>query len=504
MSALVNWLDDRLNPVLVKEVRQALRGKQFRSAFTFTLVVSVIVAVSIVIGSAERAEWTPIGPPFFIGIFACLSVAVIGFVPMAAFQSMAAEWDENTFDMLALSHLRPRHIVLGKLLAAGVQALLYFSVFGFFAVFTFLLGGVDLFLVAVAIPLLALSSLALSSLAVALSSLSQKRLVRLVLMVLLSAALVGAIFGSIGMVGSSVEMSIDFSNPEVLAAMSALVVSAFVLGGLCFVLACSRLAHPEENRSSGLRAFGFVLVLVAMYWIDWLYSQVGQAEVVGGMGSMVVALVTLLAIFFVTEREGLGRRVAAHLPSNLGARLVALPWLPGGGRGFLWQLGMLGLVLAWTWWALETPGSASSLPVTGMGVSYASGQSHQMFGLVLVSSAYSIIYVGLVSALWSNRGSDMKRSIQARVAIPVLFLAGILVPALVGLMTGDRDLSDAEHTANPFWLLVHVSDIEDVPYLSTAAAPVLLGHHCHSMVYLCVEQLYVRSFVRHVHRVCAI
>ena len=203
MSELLARIDDRLNPVLVKEVRQALRGKQFRSAFIFTLVVSVIVAVSIVLGTAEQAEWTPIGPPFFMGVFACLTLAVIGFVPMAAFQSMGSEWDENTFDMLALSHLRPRHIVLGKLLAAGVQALLYFSIFGFFSVFTFLLGGVDLNLVLVGIPLLAFISLALSSLAVALSSLSQKRMVRVLLMVLLSAALVlslsgGGCFSSFG------------------------------------------------------------------------------------------------------------------------------------------------------------------------------------------------------------------------------------------------------------------------------------------------------------------
>ena len=34
------WLDDRYNPVFVKEVRQALRGKQFRSAFLFTVIIS--------------------------------------------------------------------------------------------------------------------------------------------------------------------------------------------------------------------------------------------------------------------------------------------------------------------------------------------------------------------------------------------------------------------------------------------------------------------------------
>ena len=472
MSELLARIDDRLNPVLVKEVRQALRGKQFRSAFIFTLVVSVIVAVSIVLGTAEQAEWTPIGPPFFMGVFACLTLAVIGFVPMAAFQSMGSEWDENTFDMLALSHLRPRHIVLGKLLAAGVQALLYFSIFGFFSVFTFLLGGVDLNLVLVGIPLLAFISLALSSLAVALSSLSQKRMVRVLLMVLLSAALVGTIFGAVAMMVESVQSSIDFSLPEVQAALSGLVVSAFVLGGLCFVLACSRLAHPEENRSSGLRAFGFALVLVAMYWINWLFSEIGQAEVVGFLSCFVVAAVALMGTFFVTEREQLGRRVAAHLPSNPMVRVLVLPWLPGGGRGFLWLLGMLGLILAWVAWTLRSVTSSGLHAVTGHLV--AASDRHEMFGVSLAACAYAVIYLGLVSGLWSNRKQDLKRSLQARIFIPVLFLAGILVPAVLGLMIGHRDMSQGEHLGNPFWVIGRMDRLGNEPYLSSLLGPVLV------------------------------
>ena len=465
MSGALTWLDDRLNPVLVKEVRQALRGKQFRSSFTFTLVISVIVAVTIVLGAADRASWTPIGPPFFIGIFACLTLAVIGFVPMAAYQAMGSEWDENTYDMLSLSHLRPRHIVLGKLLAAGVQALLYFSIFGFFSVFTFLLGGVDPSLVAVAIPMLALSSLALSSLAVALSSLSQKRAVRVVLMVVLAAALVGVVFGSIGMVASSIETSLDFSLPEVRAALSAMLVSAFVLGGLCFVLACSRLAHPEENRSTGLRAFGFVLVLVGMYWVGWMYEQVGQAEVVGYLSCLVVLAIGLLGAFFLTEREQLGLRVAAHLPPGLPVRLLVLPWMPGGGRGTLWLLGMLGLVLAWSWQLLDASPAATAF-------SMVPSDRHEMFGLVLAAAAYTVLYLGVVSAVWSNRQSDLKRTIRARVMVPTMVLGGILLPAILGFLLQDRDLAEAEHLGNPLWVFDRMGRLGNEAYLDSPAAPV--------------------------------
>ena len=136
MSALSNVaaLEEYLNPVLVKEVRQALRGKQFNGAFGFTMVISLVTAISIVLSNADSAAWDPVGPEFLTGLWACLTVAVVGFIPLSAFNAMGAEFEENTYDMLVLSHMRPRHIMLGKLLAAGVQAMLFFSVFGFFAV----------------------------------------------------------------------------------------------------------------------------------------------------------------------------------------------------------------------------------------------------------------------------------------------------------------------------------------------------------------------------------
>ncbi|HTF91226.1 MAG TPA: hypothetical protein VK843_22630, partial [Planctomycetota bacterium] len=39
-SRLWPWIDYRLNPILVKEVRQALRGRYFRNLFWFTVVAA--------------------------------------------------------------------------------------------------------------------------------------------------------------------------------------------------------------------------------------------------------------------------------------------------------------------------------------------------------------------------------------------------------------------------------------------------------------------------------
>ncbi|HNU08284.1 MAG TPA: hypothetical protein PKO33_11010, partial [Pyrinomonadaceae bacterium] len=61
---------------------------------------------------------------FYYGILA-FPLAVI--VPFAAFRSLAAERDENTYDLLAVSTLTPRQIINGKLGSAIVQMGVYFS-----------------------------------------------------------------------------------------------------------------------------------------------------------------------------------------------------------------------------------------------------------------------------------------------------------------------------------------------------------------------------------------
>lgn len=468
MSALarIALLEDRLNPVLVKEVRQALRSRQFRSAFGFTLVVSLIVAVSIVLGNTERAAWEPIGTMFFTGIFGCLAVAVIGFVPMAAFNAMGAEFDENTYDMLVLSHMRPRHIMLGKLFSAGVQALLYFSVFGFYTVFAFLLGGVDLALVLVSLPLLAIVSLALSSVALGLSSLSRKRVVRVGLMVVLSAGLVFSVIGAISMQVAASELGIDFTAPEVQAGLSAVLVACLVVGSLFFVIGTSRLAHEEENRSTGLRVLGFLMILISLGWAAWVHDQLGQIEPLVFVSCVAVAAATILGTFFATERETLGRRVSVSLPNNKLLRLFLLPWLPGGGRGALWLLGMNASIVAFVLWRLSASSLTGFLVVSGS----------ELRDLIVVVAAYSLIYVLLPSALLSNRGKTPKQTIRARITIPALFILGMLVPAILGFMLDWQDLAMGQHFGNPFWAGVQVvkGSFDYSPVLVAAGFVVLL------------------------------
>src|SRR5688572_7360273 len=104
---------DVLNPVLLKEVRQALRGRTFRTSLGLTLVAATL-ATTILVLSQDPAQVLDSGVDYLTAIYACLAFALLAVVPFSAYQSMGAEWEESTFDLLVLSDLKPRRIVIGK------------------------------------------------------------------------------------------------------------------------------------------------------------------------------------------------------------------------------------------------------------------------------------------------------------------------------------------------------------------------------------------------------
>ncbi|MBI3462847.1 MAG: ABC transporter permease, partial [Planctomycetes bacterium] len=124
ITTLETWLEplgDRINPILVKETRQALKSRQFLVTFLLLLVASLLVSFGGVAIVGPDLGYRSAGVGFFIAYYAVLAFAVFVVVPFGAYRSLASEQEERTFELLSITTLRPRQIVAGKLLSAVVQ-----------------------------------------------------------------------------------------------------------------------------------------------------------------------------------------------------------------------------------------------------------------------------------------------------------------------------------------------------------------------------------------------
>lgn len=441
-------LEDRLNPILVKEVRQSLRGRYFRALFWLTLGVATLVGLSVVAEAGSRRAIDGVGQTFFLIMFGCLSAAVHGFVPFSAFLSTSAEWDENTHDLLVLSNLRPRQIVSGKLLSALIQALLYYSTFGPFVAFAFLLNGVDPLVIAVLIGGSMAACVALSLVGIALASLSRVKALRVVLMAMFGIGLVSAWGISMGVATGLTQEPQSLRGPLALSSILTFVLMTLLVGALFAVIAASKLAHEEENRSTGMRALSTLLVVVAAGWGAWMASVSREHEFLWAAPLIVMIPLSVVWLFFMTESPRLGRRVSKSVSPNALLALASTPFLPGGGRGALLMLTHTALALAGTLLGL-TLGGVTELEV------------RESFAIVASVYAYSWLYVALPTALASPFVHTLRGQSIVRVTVLALIPVFILGPALAGLLIGIPAWMKFAHPLNPVWAIDRFSGASD-------------------------------------------
>lgn len=474
---------ERANPVLVRELRQSFRGKQFR--IVFALASSFGLVASLVAMMVEE-DPTDIGRSLFAAFGVALAIACLVLVPVNAFQSLSSEWEEGTWDLLEMTSLRPRQIVLGKLLSAGVQCLLYFVGLAPFLVFCFVLRGVGVIAIVYLLVHLLVSGLAATAVAIAMSSLTRQRVLRGVLLGLLVMILVPM---GTGVGGAMLGMMVfragggAVSPSAMWIVMASWATSLLTFAALAYCVACARLSHPEENRSTPLRVVASASLVIHVTWVV-LASMAGAPSPSPFPLTTSAILIAAFGSLFASEREAFGRRTRLQVPGrSLRARLAA-PWLPGGGRGMLWMLLHMGaLVLlaplfvgrasggaalaayrmlfgAWI------PGLADAESVQALWDGGASAvltsEQRAPVGIAIVA-CYLVFYVGVAtSALSWIRSTSAPLRVARGLAPLVLFVVTALVPGIVGVMLQDADLMSLSHPFNPIAVAGGVLSGEDV------------------------------------------
>src|SRR6476619_5295747 len=121
------YAGDWLNPILVKETRQALKSFQFTVTFILLLIACWIVTMGGVAIVGPRIFLAAEGGSLMLWYYGILAFPLAVVVPYEAFRSLAAEREDNTYDLLSITTLRSRQIIAGKLGSAVVQMAVYFS-----------------------------------------------------------------------------------------------------------------------------------------------------------------------------------------------------------------------------------------------------------------------------------------------------------------------------------------------------------------------------------------
>lgn len=131
---------DRLSPIIVKELRQGLRTKVFVTLFiAVQALMSLIVIVSLT--AAANGVDASAGTGFF---WIMIGLPVVFILPFRGFGSVSNEIKAKTLDLVLLTRLSARRIIVGKWLAIVAQTALFVCAVLPYVVLRYFLGGVNL------------------------------------------------------------------------------------------------------------------------------------------------------------------------------------------------------------------------------------------------------------------------------------------------------------------------------------------------------------------------
>lgn len=458
LDSLITAINQRLNPILVKEARQALKSKQFTVTFTLVLAAAwgwtmlgvAMVGPSIYYGAS--------GMTLFAGYFVILAAALIVIVPFSAFWSLATERADGTYELLSITTLKPRHVITGKLASAMLQMLVYYSALAPCLAFTYLLRGVDVPLICMVLFYMFHASLGLSAIGLLVATATSERHWQVVMSVFMVAGLLFLFFMSFGMAMSLGEFSgMPLDEPAFWIANLAILSVFWGYFALVVHAASAQLDFPSNNRSSKLRIVMLVQQLLFVGWMAFALYESQERFFFVLLLFMSGIHWAVMGTFMVGEAGDLSQRVRRTLPQSFLGRSFLTWFNPGSGSGYIFTLGsFLALVILTVIgdivWSQVAPAGYRQTLGTWM-----SDFSPLTFGLTLL--LYLTAYLGLTRLVIlllrrSGRGT-MFMSLLVNV---LLILFGCGVPLSIHLMSpGWRAEYTLLEVSNPFWTLTEMS-----------------------------------------------
>ncbi|TWT95788.1 ABC transporter permease [Neorhodopirellula pilleata] len=428
-------LGDRVNPIMIKETRQALKSRQFVVTFSVLLVAAFGWTVAGSLSMMPLIYTTPSASRMLIGYYLVLALPMLLVVPLAAYRSLEAEIDDGTLELLSITALSPWQIVLGKLASASLQMMLYLVALFPCVAYAYTLRGVDLPTLALMMSTLIVSALTLTVLALSFAPLARGRTGRIsTLLVVLSALLLAEY-----LIGAAMISMIMYGNPlPVSWTVFILVVATLLAAAISHLLlttTAAQLTPESENRSSGIRWSLLMLTVLVfainVFAIEWITEAREQVLAVFMPSIMIMGLLwTFAGAMMAAESAALTPRIQRELPGNFFSRMLLVFFTPGPATGLVFAcLGIGTLLIA---------AMAGTERIQDLGSQVRAREWTLLRHAMVAYCGYLIMFLVLVrwivAILRINNHPRVEIGLAALIAVAVL---SSLVPYSIGLHYND-------------------------------------------------------------------
>jgi hypothetical protein len=449
-----------LNPILVKETRQALKSKQFAWTFMLLIIFTIGWTLLAVLSSIPNVYYDSDGSIFLVGYLIILLLPSTIVIPQAAFRSMSSELEDGTFETLSLSMLRAGQVVYGKLSVATLQLVVYLSILAPCIALTYLLRGVTLESIIVLLVVICVVCIFLSATAILLASASRTRAVQ----ILLSVTLIGLQFLAAISCFAFIMTVVADKNLAVGVWKSLIVVCLVLLAYSWLWLRCaaSLIDLASANRSTPVRVavFGVGLCLALTGAFFYLTLQTDNPRALGtAIRSWAVCCWIhwgIAGAWMMGESGLITQRARRTLPDTYFGRLFLTWFNPGAGPAYI--LVVLGFLGPWLGFFAVT-----DLLMMGAGRFFGTREvAYSVWIYTAALAAYLALYLGVVrlGLLAIFRKSRASRIMTSFAMTGVLVMLGILFSVMISFSMNRFQATNYEWYCfvNPIWTLSELSE----------------------------------------------
>lgn len=355
-------LDDWINPIVVKELRQAVKSRMVIIILMVFLIIELLVMGGILLANDARG---PSGGARFSGgiqVFIVLQWVLLPtlmlVIPAHATILFAAERSDQNTDLLFISALTPSQIVWGKFFASAMLAMLVLSLVAPFMVFCYLMRGLDIPTILCVLYFDVLAMVGATMLGLFLAAIPGNRATKAFFSLAGFFNLFGA-FMSIG-IGTTEFIRSPFAvfDDPVLFWTVLLVPAAVVLpaAGLLYLYTVALISPSSSNRILPIRVYVLCVWAISSLVGYLLIRLLPRFTVIPGdivTATVVAAFVLYNTVILcaqmsisICERESWGPRVSKTVPQNLLLRGVAFLLYTGSAGGVLFTMLLMGLTVS--------------------------------------------------------------------------------------------------------------------------------------------------------------
>ena len=441
IADILEKINDRLNPIVVKELRQAVQGK-FLIVVLICFLCLQLLTMGLFLTDEAVTESFNAGLNIFRVLLGILFGTCLLFVPAYTGIRLASERADANVDLLFITTLQPRSIIWGKFFAGIVLTVLLYSACMPFMTFTYLLRGVDLPSVFI---LLALDFIVVAmsiQCGILIGCLPANRVFKVILgvgwfvaMNIVFTTLMVVMFVPGGLLDSGIGSQLD--SWEFWRGALGVLIGGSSLIGLLALLSIALISPLSTNRALPVRVFATSV---------WLLTGIGAAIWSIGVNDFIPIMVWATSHIFlysiglfvaVSERERLGSRVRRTIPRRQFLRPLAFLFYSGAAGGVAWSSLTIALtLLSMVGWLIAFPHMET-------------GNETELIGPPAVLGLYTFSYVLAASLIRRNFLSD--RVTGAYTWVIALVLLGItttIIPLVLFFLYGKWE--ESWLVASPF------------------------------------------------------